>query len=148
MDPRGIFSPWLLLSSEPNDTPCQSVWPMAHTLTPNPGSLPSVSSFGLGFFAFLIYATFSYLMYCKLPCKPGVGPSINLNPQITNMALFQRVTLLHSNHVDTFTRPQTFILHGKRPRPCAAGATKPSRTGLAPAPASSQGKMHNKPQRV
>lgn len=93
-----------------------------HILSP-PVPAPSLSlRFCVVFFlAFLIYATFSYLMYCKLPCKPGIGPSGNLNPQITNMALFQRMTLLHSDRVDALTLLQTFILHGKWPRPCAQG---------------------------
>lgn len=79
-------------------------------------------------------------MYYKLPYISGIDPSINLNPQIQNVALFQGMILLYSNHVDSFTLPQTFMLHIKWTRHRATGDTKINKTGLAPALMSRQEK--------
>ena len=42
-------------------------------------------------------------MYCKPPYISGIDPRINLNPQIINMASFQRMIVLYRNNVHSFT---------------------------------------------
>lgn len=86
-------------------------------------------------------------MYYKLPYISGIDPSISLNLQIQNVALFQRMILLYSNHVDSFTLPQTFmLLHRKWTRHRDTGDTNINKTGLALALMSSQEKTKNKLQ--
>ena len=57
-------------------------------------------------------------MCYKLPYIPGLDPRINLSPQIIHMALFQRVTLLDSNHVYSLSLSQMCILQGKQTKLC------------------------------
>lgn len=149
MDQFDIFFPWLLESSKPHDPPiiaslCAF---MAYILTLNPGSLPQVSNFVFVFLVFLVDVIFSYFMYYKLPYIFGIDPSINLNLQIQNMAVFQRMILLYSNHVDSFTLPQTLmLLHRKWTRHHDTGDTSINKTALTLALMSSQEKTQHKLQ--
>lgn len=51
-------------------------------------------------------------MYYNLPYIPGLDPRINLSAQIIHMALFQRATLLDSNHTYSRSISQTRVLQG------------------------------------
>lgn len=100
---------WLLESPEPAGPPLANQWVCtAYILTLNPGSVSPVP-----ILLFLIYAVFLYFTYYKLPYRSGIDPSTNLSPPRVNMALFQRVIPLPSDHVDSFTFPQTCIPCGK-----------------------------------
>lgn len=106
------FSHGLLESTEPTDPAIVSL-SLWYTLLPSilaPFLKPQLFFF---LFVFLIYAIFSYFMYYKRPYISGIDPSTSLNPQSVNMAPFQGMILPQSDHVCSFTFPQTCTLRGE-----------------------------------